>query len=40
MEIGYTEEQEGLRTRLRDYYTDLLTPEVEAQLVDSHGIGR
>ncbi|MBF6556058.1 MAG: acyl-CoA dehydrogenase family protein [Acidimicrobiales bacterium] len=39
MEIGYTEEQEGLRTRLRDYYTDLLTPEVEAQLVDSHGIG-
>jgi alkylation response protein AidB-like acyl-CoA dehydrogenase len=39
MEIGYSEEQEGLRTRLRDYYTDLLTPEVEAQLVDSHGIG-
>jgi alkylation response protein AidB-like acyl-CoA dehydrogenase len=39
MEIGYTEEQEGLRTRLRDYYSDLLTPEVEAQLVDSHGIG-
>jgi alkylation response protein AidB-like acyl-CoA dehydrogenase len=39
MEIGYTEEQEALRTRLRDYYTGLLTPEVEAQLADSHGIG-
>jgi len=39
MEIGYTEEQEALRTRLRDYYNDLLTPEVEAQLATSHGIG-
>jgi 3-oxocholest-4-en-26-oyl-CoA dehydrogenase alpha subunit len=39
MEIGYTEEHQALRTRLRDYYTDLLTPEVEAQLADSHGIG-
>jgi alkylation response protein AidB-like acyl-CoA dehydrogenase len=39
MEIGYTEEQEALRNRLRDYYADLLTPEVEAQLADSHGIG-
>jgi 3-oxocholest-4-en-26-oyl-CoA dehydrogenase alpha subunit len=39
MEIGYTEEQEGLRTRLRDYYAALLTPEVEAQLATSHGIG-
>jgi 3-oxocholest-4-en-26-oyl-CoA dehydrogenase alpha subunit len=39
MEIGYTEEQEGLRTRLRDYYSALLTPEVEAQLATSHGIG-
>ena len=39
MEIGYTEEQEALRTRLRDYYDQLLTPEVEAQLADSHGIG-
>jgi hypothetical protein len=28
MEIGYTEEQQGLRTRLRDYYSALLTPEV------------
>jgi alkylation response protein AidB-like acyl-CoA dehydrogenase len=39
MEIGYTEEQESLRTRLRDYYAGLLTPEVEAQLAESHGIG-
>jgi alkylation response protein AidB-like acyl-CoA dehydrogenase len=39
MEIGYTEEQEALRARLRDYYNDLLTPEVEAQLATSHGIG-
>jgi alkylation response protein AidB-like acyl-CoA dehydrogenase len=39
MEIGYTEEHQALRNRLRDYYADLLTPEVEAQLVDSHGIG-
>jgi alkylation response protein AidB-like acyl-CoA dehydrogenase len=39
MEIGYTEEQEELRDRLREYYANLLTPEVEAQLADSHGIG-
>jgi alkylation response protein AidB-like acyl-CoA dehydrogenase len=39
MEIGYTDEQEALRNRLREYYADLLTPEVEAQLADSHGIG-
>jgi 3-oxocholest-4-en-26-oyl-CoA dehydrogenase alpha subunit len=39
MEIGYTEEHEALRNRLREYYADLLTPEVEAQLADSHGIG-
>jgi alkylation response protein AidB-like acyl-CoA dehydrogenase len=39
MEIGYTEEQEALRVRLREYYANLLTPEVEEQLADSHGIG-
>ena len=39
MEIGYTEEHEALRTLLRDYYANLLTPEVEAQLASSHGIG-
>ena len=39
MYIGYTDEQEQLRQELRRYYTDLLTPEVEAELNDSHGIG-
>jgi alkylation response protein AidB-like acyl-CoA dehydrogenase len=39
MEIGYTEEHQALRNRLREYYANLLTPEVEAQLADSHGIG-
>ena len=39
MEIGYTEEHQALRNRLREYYAALLTPEVESQLADSHGIG-
>ncbi len=39
MEIGYTEEQQALQRQLRDYYADLLTPEVEAQLVRGAGIG-
>jgi 3-oxocholest-4-en-26-oyl-CoA dehydrogenase alpha subunit len=39
MEIGYTEEQQALRQELRDYYAKLLTPEVEAELSVSHGIG-
>jgi alkylation response protein AidB-like acyl-CoA dehydrogenase len=39
MEIGYTKEHEELRTSLREYYADLLTPEVEAQLAVGHGIG-
>jgi 3-oxocholest-4-en-26-oyl-CoA dehydrogenase alpha subunit len=39
MEIGYTEEQEALRDQLREYYANLLTPEVEAQLAESHAIG-
>jgi alkylation response protein AidB-like acyl-CoA dehydrogenase len=39
MEIGYTEEQQDLRRELRDYYTNLLTPEVEEELSESHGIG-
>ncbi|MGH9017529.1 MAG: acyl-CoA dehydrogenase family protein, partial [Acidimicrobiales bacterium] len=39
MEIGYTEEQRELRRELRDYYTNLLTPEVEQELSQSHGIG-
>jgi 3-oxocholest-4-en-26-oyl-CoA dehydrogenase alpha subunit len=39
METGYTEEQQDLRRELRDYYTNLLTPEVEEELSLSHGIG-
>src|SRR3974390_1110576 len=39
MEIGYTSEHEDLRNRLRSYYANLLTPEVEAKLAVSHGIG-
>ncbi|MDA8045320.1 MAG: acyl-CoA dehydrogenase family protein [Actinomycetota bacterium] len=40
MYIGYTEEQEQLRQELRAYYAELLTPEVEAELADSKGIGQ
>jgi alkylation response protein AidB-like acyl-CoA dehydrogenase len=39
MEIGYTQEQQDLRQELREYYANLLTPEVEAELAVSHGIG-
>jgi len=39
MEIGYTEEQEALRRELRAYYAQLLTPDVEAELAASQGIG-
>src|SRR5580698_77408 len=39
MEIGYTEEQEALRTELRDYYANLLTPELEDDLSRSQGVG-
>ena len=39
MEIGYTEEQQALRRELRDYYANLLTPEVEEELAQSHGVG-
>ena len=39
MEIGYTAEQEDLRTRLREYYEKLLDPDTVAQLRDSRGIG-
>ncbi len=39
MYIGYTEEQEELRARLRAYYDELLTPEVVADLAAGHGIG-
>ncbi|MGQ0803964.1 MAG: acyl-CoA dehydrogenase family protein [Actinomycetota bacterium] len=39
MHIGYDTEQEALRQELRAYYEQLLTPEVEAQLARSHGVG-
>jgi alkylation response protein AidB-like acyl-CoA dehydrogenase len=39
MEIGFTPEQDALRRELREYYEQLLTPEVEAELAESHGIG-
>jgi 3-oxocholest-4-en-26-oyl-CoA dehydrogenase alpha subunit len=39
MEIGYTEEQQALRHELREYYANLLTPEVEEELSHSHGVG-
>ncbi len=39
VEIAYTKEQEALRQRLRAYYTELLTPEVEAELATAAGVG-
>jgi 3-oxocholest-4-en-26-oyl-CoA dehydrogenase alpha subunit len=37
--LGYTEEQEKLRQELRSYYERLLSPEVEAELANSRGVG-
>lgn len=39
MYVGYDEEQEALRRELRDYYAQLLTPEVEEQLAHGRGVG-
>jgi alkylation response protein AidB-like acyl-CoA dehydrogenase len=39
MYVGYDEEQETLRRELRQYYDGLLTPEVEEQLAQAHGVG-
>jgi alkylation response protein AidB-like acyl-CoA dehydrogenase len=39
MEIGLTEEQDALRAELREYYSNLLTPDVEADLAVSGGVG-
>jgi alkylation response protein AidB-like acyl-CoA dehydrogenase len=39
MQIAYTDEQQALRQELREYYTKLLTPEVEAELAQAQGIG-
>jgi alkylation response protein AidB-like acyl-CoA dehydrogenase len=37
--VGYDEGQEALRRELREYYAQLLTPEVEQELAHSHGVG-
>jgi alkylation response protein AidB-like acyl-CoA dehydrogenase len=39
MEIGYTPEQEAMRSELRAYYAKLLDTETVAKLSHSHGIG-
>jgi 3-oxocholest-4-en-26-oyl-CoA dehydrogenase alpha subunit len=39
MEIGYTPDQEALRTELRSYYDTLLDEETVAELSGGHGIG-
>jgi alkylation response protein AidB-like acyl-CoA dehydrogenase len=39
MEIGLTEEQQELRSELREYYANLLTPDVEAELALAGGVG-
>ncbi len=39
MEIAYTEEQQALKSELRAYYENLLTPELELELSRAAGIG-
>jgi len=39
MYIGYTPEHEKLRQELRDYYRQLLTPEIQEELAFSEGVG-
>src|SRR4029078_11681839 len=39
MYIGYTSEQEALRTELRAYYAKLLTPEVREAVHQGQGVG-
>jgi alkylation response protein AidB-like acyl-CoA dehydrogenase len=39
MYIGYNEEQQALRTELREYYDKLLTPDVREALREGHGVG-
>ncbi len=40
MEIGYTEEQDAMRSELRGYYEKLLDEATVAELNNSHGIGK
>jgi len=39
MHIAYTQEQEALRAELRDYYSELLTPEIRHALQAGRGVG-
>jgi alkylation response protein AidB-like acyl-CoA dehydrogenase len=39
MDIGYTEEQQALKSELRAYYENLLTPEIENELSHAGGVG-
>ena len=39
MYIGYDDTQEALRQELRAYYDEMLTPEIQAELAASHGVG-
>jgi alkylation response protein AidB-like acyl-CoA dehydrogenase len=39
MQIAYTPEHEALRQELREYYANLLTPEVRDKLAHAEGIG-
>jgi 3-oxocholest-4-en-26-oyl-CoA dehydrogenase alpha subunit len=39
MHVGYSEPQEALRRELREYYSRLLTPEIEEELARGHGVG-
>ena len=39
MELGYTPEQQAMRSELRDYYGKLLDPKTRAGLAASHGVG-
>ena len=39
MYIGLTKEQEQLRHEVRDYFEQLLTPDVRARLTGSGGVG-
>ena len=39
MYVGYDEDQQALRQELRDYYAELLTPEVQEGLADANGGG-
>jgi len=39
MDIAYSEEQQALKSELRAYYEELLTPELEVELSQAAGVG-